>query len=90
MDEQEEQEAPLHTNIEPYILFLHGGQIQVMIDALVAFANQCEAEGDVCGVAPTCDELHHRLHELREIDSAWVREMMKEMGSGRYRHRPQG
>jgi hypothetical protein len=56
----------------------------------VAFANQCEAEGDVCGVVPTCDELHHRLHELREIDSAWVREMMKEMGSGRYRHRPQG
>lgn len=86
----DDQETPLHTNIEPFVLFLHGGQIQVLIDAVVAFATQCEAEGDVCGVVPMCDELHHRLHELCEIDSVWVREMIKEMGGGRYRHRPQG
>ena len=51
---------------------------------------KCEAEGDVCGVAPICDELNRRLHELSELDSAWVRELMKEMGAGRYRRRPQG
>lgn len=86
----DDHETPLHTNIEPYVLFLHGGQIDVLIDALVAFATQCEADGDVCGVAPTCDELHRRLHELRELDNTEVRELMKEMGAGRYRLRPQG
>ena len=76
--------------VEPYVLFLHGGQVTVLIDALVAFANQCEAEGDVCGVAPTCDEMANRLRELDELDRAWGIEMVKAMGLGKYKNRPQG
>ena len=80
-----------HHLSHPYVVFLDGSQIQVVIDALVAFANQCEAEGDICKVAPTCDEVRETLHELREIDSEWIRQMMKQDGAfGRYKNRPQG
>jgi hypothetical protein len=76
--------------MEPLIFFLNSHQAGIMVDALVAFANQCEAEGDVCGVAPICDELAKRLRELCDLDrTEWI-EVAKTIGLGKFKHRPQG
>lgn len=78
--------------MEPMILFLHPGHVEVLKDALTAFANQEDSQGDPCGVSPICDELWSRLDGLSLISPHRIEaiEVMKTMGMVRYKNRPQG
>jgi len=67
-------------------------EANVLIDALVALANEIEAdpEGDLLGYVPIADELAGRLRELRTLHRSEAEQVMKMIGLGRFQDRPQG
>jgi hypothetical protein len=71
------------------VLVLAGHEVSVVIDALVAFANECEAEGDISGYAPICDYVAERCRRLDGLTGIGP-ELMKFHGLGRFKNRPQG
>lgn len=83
-------DLPYSNGVRPILLALDGREVQVVIDALVAFANAEEAGGDACGVVATADAVAAHLRELRELDSVWTLETVRQAGLSRYRNRPQG
>lgn len=80
----------MDTNTDPsFLLALRGSELTVVLDALVAFANQCEADGDACGVAPVADYVAARIRGLDGMCSIGI-EWMRLAGIGRFKNRPQG
>jgi hypothetical protein len=65
-------------------------EIDVVVDALVAFATQCEADGDICGAAPIADAACERARQLRDLSDVAIEQAIRMSGLGRHRHRPQG
>lgn len=51
----------------------------VIVDALVAYATQCENKpgGDLCGYAPVCDELADRIRPLLDMAHADTHELIR-------------
>jgi hypothetical protein len=80
----------METKEQFLILPIDGQDASILVDALVAFANQEEAEGDACGVVERADEIAAMVRQLREI--AWVEpeQWLRHIGTGRYKRRPQG
>lgn len=78
--------------IDPQFILIPvtSNEVQVISDALVAFANIAEAEGDACAVGPICDAVAARLRALHELDAEWARQHVLMMGLGTKRARPQG
>jgi hypothetical protein len=80
---------PALTNT-PMLLLVNAHDAQVMQDALTAFAMECDRTGDPCNEATHADELWQRLDALKQLGQEDAREIVKAMGLGRYRGRPQG
>jgi hypothetical protein len=74
----------------PMVLLINDGDAQVMQDALTAFATECDRRGDPCCEATHADELWRKLNALKELGRQDAHELVKAMGLGRYRGRPQG
>ena len=72
-----------------YLLPLTGVEITIVLDALVAFAVECEKDDDPCGVVPFADDIADRCRSIDDICS-FGRELMKYHGAGRFKNRPQG
>jgi hypothetical protein len=71
------------------LLALRGTELTVVLDALVAFAVECEDDGDPCGCAPVADYVANRIRALDGLSSIGP-ELMKMHGLGRFKNRPQG
>lgn len=75
----------------PFLLALRDSvEADVVVNALVAFAVACEAEGDACGVAPVADRICARARALRQLGEAGVVEHLRAIGLGPTYRRPQG
>ena len=77
---------------QPMMLFVNDHDAQVIQDALTAFAQECDRTGDPCGEATHADELWQRFDALKRLGAGQTEavEVLKVMGLGRYRGRPQG
>jgi hypothetical protein len=78
------------TTNEPMLLMINDTDAQVLQDALTLFANNCDRTGDPCNEATHADELWEKLDAIHELGRQEAREIVKAMGLGRYRGRPQG
>lgn len=78
------------TTTQPMLLFISDQDAQVLQDALTLFATECDRTGDPCHEATHADELWEKLEALKRLGRQEAREVMKMIGLGRYRGRPQG
>lgn len=78
------------TKPQPMLLFINDRDAQVLQDALTLFATECDRTGDPCNEATHADELWQKLDALKQLGQAEAREILKMIGLGRYRGRPQG
>lgn len=72
------------------ILLIDASDAQVLQDALTLFAHDCDRTGTPTNEAAHADELWERLDALSDLCHQEAREVVKAMGLGRYRGRPQG
>jgi hypothetical protein len=71
-------------------LALHDEDVVVLLDALNEFAQSNEDAGDPCGYAKSADALADRVGRLVPLVTVQVDQVMRGLGIGRYRDRPQG
>jgi hypothetical protein len=72
------------------LLALHDDDVFVLIDALNEFAQANEEEGDPAGYAKTADAIADRARRLRPLVTAQPEQVIRGLGLGSYRDRPQG
>lgn len=65
-------------------------ELQVVADALVAFAYAEEETGDPLGVVAHADRIRSRIRNHEDMLNVQADQMLRIMGLGRYANRPQG
>lgn len=74
----------------PILLLINDQEAQLLQDALTAFAQESNRQGDPMNESTRADELWERLDAIKQVSSEDARQVVKAMGMGRYRGRPQG
>jgi hypothetical protein len=72
------------------IVVIDRAHLQTFKDALTAFANELDRTGDPCGDSEACDRLWEQLDALDGLAHSETIEVLKAVGLGRYKGRPQG
>jgi hypothetical protein len=76
--------------MKPLVLLLSGKGADVLINALVRHAMECEKEGDPLGEIAIADEIVLQASTLQDMHDEVGRQVLLSLGIGVARGRPQG